>query len=218
MKPDTGWMKSQFVAFNRRYFQTRLPLPQFRVSNARTFLGNMRWREDRIRHKYYDFKLTMSVYYDLEEKELQNVMLHEMIHYYIAYHHLKDTSPHGRVFCGIMDKLNACGWDIRISHRHSAANEASSEAPSPGRRLIGVFFVRNEIFYAVINPRYVGKIINGLSRVADFKKLEWYISSDDDFKKMPIIRSLRGYKINEERLEELKKKMTPVVLKEGMII
>ena len=134
MKPDTGWMKSQFVAFNRRYFQTRLPLPQFRVSNARTFLGNMRWREDRIRHKYYDFKLTMSVYYDLEEKELQNVMLHEMIHYYIAYHHLKDTSPHGRVFCGIMDKLNACGWDIRISHRHSAANEASSEAPSPGRR------------------------------------------------------------------------------------
>lgn len=98
MKPDTGWMKSQFVAFNRRYFQTRLPLPQFRVSNARTFLGNMRWREDRIRHKYYDFKLTMSVYYDLEEKELQNVMLHEMIHYYIAYHHLKDTSPHGGSF------------------------------------------------------------------------------------------------------------------------
>ena len=201
MRPNLTWMMSQFVSFNQRYFQRRLPLPVFRLSKARTFLGNMKWKEDRLKHKYFDYQLTMSEYYDLEEHELQSVMLHEMIHYFIAFNHIKDTSPHGKVFCGIMDKLNACGWNIK-----------------PGRRLIGVFIMKQEIYYAVINPGYVGRIVSGMFSTPDFRELKWYVSNDDYFKQFPLIRSLRGYKINNEKLKELEKIMSPVVLKEGMMI
>ena len=220
MRPNLTWMMSQFVSFNQRYFQRRLPLPAFRLSKARTFLGNMKWKENRLKHKYFDYQLTMSEYYDLEEHELQSVMLHEMIHYFIAFNYIKDTSPHGKVFCSIMDKLNACGWNIRISH-HSTENGESSTARKtyrPGRRLIGVFIMKQEIYYAVINPGYVGRIVSGMFSTPDFRELKWYVSNDDYFKQFPLIRSLRGYKINNEKLKELEKIMSPVVLKEGMMI
>ena len=110
--------------------------------------------------------------------------------------------PHGKVFCGIMDKLNACGWNIRISH-HSTENGESSTARKtyrPGRRLIGVFIMKQEIYYAVINPGYVGRIVSGMFSTPDFRELKWYVSNDDYFKQFPLIRSLRGYKINKKKL------------------
>ena len=58
----------------------------------------------------------MSTYYDMTDKQAKSVLLHEMIHYIIGYTGLKDTSAHGVVFKGLMDKLNSqYGWDIRVS-------------------------------------------------------------------------------------------------------
>ncbi|MGI6222259.1 MAG: SprT-like domain-containing protein [Prevotella sp.] len=215
MKPDITWMKVSFEAFNNRYFKSQLPLPVFKLTNARTYLGNMRWKEDRLRHRRYQFVLSMSTRFDLEEKLLLSVMLHEMIHYYISYNWIKDTSPHGKVFRGIMEKLNACGWDIQVSHRTVGG---VTRQERPGRRLIGVIFMENGTFFSVINPGYVGRILYGLRSVRGFKDIRWFISSDDYFKRFPLTRSLRGVKISSQRLEELKKMMTPVVLKEGMVI
>ena len=114
-----------------------------------------------------------------------------------------------------MDKLNACGWDIRISH-HSKGDTPQQQAP--GNRLIGVISMEKETYFAVINPGYVGRIIAGLLGLPGFKEISWYISDDDYFKKFQLTRSLRGIKIGSERLEELKKMMKPIVPKEGMII
>lgn len=208
-------MRASFETLNQRYFKSQLPPPAFRLTRARTYLGNMRWKEDRLRHRRYDFVLTMSTLYDYGEKEMMSVMLHEMIHYYIAYNWIKDTSPHGQVFRGIMDKLNACGWDIRISH-HSKGDTPRQQAP--GNRLIGVISMEKETYFAVINPGYVGRIIAGLLGLPGFKEISWYISDNDYFKKFQLTRSLRGIKIGSERLEELKKMMKPIVPKEGMII
>ena len=45
--------------------------------------------------------------------QAKSVLLHEMIHYIIGYTGLKDTSAHGVVFKGLMDKLNSqYGWDM----------------------------------------------------------------------------------------------------------
>ncbi len=52
------------------------------------------------------FKLSMSTYYDMTDKQAKSVLLHEMIHYIIGYTGLKDTASHGVVFRGMMDKLN----------------------------------------------------------------------------------------------------------------
>ncbi len=67
------------------------------------------------RTKLYDFKISMSTYYHMTEKQAKSVLLHEMIHYIIGYTGLKDMSSYGLVFRGMMDKLNRTyGSDIRV--------------------------------------------------------------------------------------------------------
>ncbi len=51
----------------------------------------------------------------MTDRQAKSVLLHEMIHYAIAYTGLRDTSSHGVVFRGMMDNLNRkYGWDIRV--------------------------------------------------------------------------------------------------------
>lgn len=110
------WMERWFETFNISYFDAQLPLPVMALSRARTRLGQMafkrvsRWGKVRL----YDFKISMTTYYDMTDRQAKSVLLHEMIHYVIAYTGLRDTSSHGVVFRGMMDNLNRkYGWDIR---------------------------------------------------------------------------------------------------------
>ena len=111
------WMERWFETFNSSYFDAQLPLPVMALSRARTRLGQMafkrasRWGKVRL----YDFKISMTTYYDMTDRQAKSVLLHEMIHYAIAYTGLRDTSSHGVVFRGMMDNLNRkYGWDIRV--------------------------------------------------------------------------------------------------------
>lgn len=110
-------MEKWFRFFDDEYFGGKLPTPELGVTRAKTRLGQMAYKRATRwgRTKLYDFKISMSTYYDMTEKQAKSVLLHEMIHYMIGYTGLKDTSSHGIVFRGMMDKLNRTyGWDIRV--------------------------------------------------------------------------------------------------------
>ena len=111
------WMEEWFKRFDQEYFGGKLPLPELSLTRAKTRLGQLAFKRASRwgRTKLYDFKLSMSTYYDMTEQQAKSVLLHEMIHYIIGYTGLKDTSPHGVVFRGMMDNLNRkYGWDIRV--------------------------------------------------------------------------------------------------------
>lgn len=80
-----------FRQFNADYFGDELPVPRIALSKARTRLGTMSYRRVRklLRWTYTDFTIRISTYYECSEREYQETLLHEMIHYYIAY----KTSP-----------------------------------------------------------------------------------------------------------------------------
>ena len=112
-------MENRFEIFNRQYFQGQLPKPGFTLSRARTQLGQCRCRYKKRglwqRNKLESCVIALSTYYDMEEREACNVLLHEMIHYYIAHNQLKDTSAHGRLFRQIAQSLNArWGWQVSV--------------------------------------------------------------------------------------------------------
>ena len=48
----------------------------------------------------------MSLTLDLPEQEVEDTILHEMIHYYIAEHQIKDNKAHGREFMRMAQELN----------------------------------------------------------------------------------------------------------------
>ena len=110
-------MEEWFKRFDQEYFGGKLPLPELGLTRAKTRLGQLAFKRSSRwgRTKLYDFKLSMSTYYDMTDKQAKSVLLHEMIHYIIGYTGLKDTAPHGVVFRGMMDSLNRkYGWDIRV--------------------------------------------------------------------------------------------------------
>lgn len=107
-----------FRQFNADYFGDELPVPRIALSKARTRLGTMSCRRVRklLRWTYTDFTIRISTYYECSEREYQETLLHEMIHYYIAYKNISDTSSHGKVFRQIMLQLNnEHGWNITIT-------------------------------------------------------------------------------------------------------
>lgn len=62
--------------------------------------------------------LTLSCRYDLPEAQLEDIVIHEMIHYYIHHSKLRDTSSHGQIFRRMMEDINKrYGRHITISHR-----------------------------------------------------------------------------------------------------
>ena len=111
------WMEEWFRRFDHDYFGGKLPVPELGLTRAKTRLGQLAYKRATRwgRTKLYDFKLSMSTYYDMTDRQAKSVLLHEMIHYIIGFTGLKDTAPHGIVFRGMMDNLNRkYGWDIRV--------------------------------------------------------------------------------------------------------
>ena len=91
------------------------------LSNSKSFVGAVTYKKKRLTGAPYDFKLRISTRMDLPEEEVQDTIIHEMIHYYIALNHIKDTSSHGKVFRSIMGTINSkFGRHIKISHRPTA--------------------------------------------------------------------------------------------------
>ncbi len=206
MTLTTEHLRQWFASFNTEYFGGELPEPVLKVSNSRTMLGQFRCRRQRKwpfgRNRMTDFTIKVSAYYDTGEREYRNTLLHEMIHYHIAYHGLKDTSPHGKTFRAIMERLNReHGWDIRVSTpaRKWVVAERNVRAgydvlvinAADGRRLV-----------AVANPAYRERLDAMARRTRAIAGHRWYTSGDAFFASFPRVRTLRGRVVTESELTE----------------
>ena len=124
MIPTVPYIQSCFGEFNARFFSGALPPVPIKLSHARTFLGKLTFTKHRSwlfgPTRYENFVLRINARIDLPEDLIEDTILHEMIHYYIAVNQLRDTSAHGRLFRREMKRINAEGnRHITISYRLS---------------------------------------------------------------------------------------------------
>lgn len=122
MVPTIPYIQSRFDEFNARFFAGALPPVPIKLSNARTFLGKLTFTKRRKwlfgEWTYSNFVLRINTRFDLPEQLIEDTILHEMIHYYIAVNQLRDTSTHGHLFRQEMKRINAEGnRHITISYR-----------------------------------------------------------------------------------------------------
>lgn len=138
MRATLSYIQQKFEEFNQLCFEGKLPPVPIVLSNARTYLGVCAYKTKRdllMRRRHYDFRLRISTRFDLPEEEIADTLLHEMIHYHIAYNHLKDTSCHGKLFRAMMNDFNArFGRHITISHRLSEEQRLQYTAAKSERR------------------------------------------------------------------------------------
>ena len=208
-------MEQWFTTFNEQYFDSGLPLPRLALSRSKTRLGSMSCkRVTRLLRgtKFSDFTIRLSNYYDLSERDFQNVLLHEMIHYHIAYAGVKDTSPHGVVFRRMAEAFNRkYGWNIKVTGSTRGIKPAK---PQPDREflVLALLLDSGEHLFSVVNPRYAHEIDRNISCVSRVKSVSWYTTRDRYFMEFPRVRSLRGRRVSMEVYEKKTAEMTPIVV------
>ena len=214
MQIDTLWMKTNFMRFNTQYFDGVLPLPRLRAGRSRTQLGTMSCKRKTSwgRTKLYDFTISLSNYYDQTEHQFQSVLLHEMIHLSIAVSGVKDTSPHGVVFRGLMQRLNRDGWDIQIMTKTRDYTKAYTGTATVIAQYIVLALEMNDgkRFLSSVNPKFVRDINRQLKMVPQISHFAWFTTSDRWFETMPKVRSLRGRRVTAEVFQAKTQTMKPI--------
>lgn len=214
----TEWMDEWFRRFDREYFGGKLPVPELGLTRAKTRLGQLSYKRVTRwgRTKLYDFKLSMSTYYDMTDRQAKSVLLHEMIHYIIGYTGLKDTSSHGIVFRGMMDNLNRkYDWDIRVTTstkgwKVSETVEEKKQKQGPQTYLMLAVEMRDGKHYlSRVNPGFARRIEMGLKQTREVASYRWYTTQEPYFEDYPQVRSLRGRRISQADFSKLLNVLTP---------
>ena len=212
------WMEEWFRRFDQDYFGGKLPVPELGLTRAKTRLGQLAYKRATRwgRTKLYDFKLSMSTYYDMTDRQAKSVLLHEMIHYIIGFTGLKDTAPHGIVFRGMMDNLNRkYGWDIRVmtstkGWKVSEWAEERQKAKGPQTYLMLAIEMQDGKHYlSRVNPSFARRIESKLALVRELRSHRWYTTQEPYFEDYPQVRSLRGRRISKSDFEKLRNVLTP---------
>ena len=88
-------IEEQFNKWNGVIFNNELPTPHFEVCHTKSFLGQFQWRNVLNEEVY---KIRISTFYDRPFEYFVDTIVHEMLHFYIRYNNIKDTSSHGRIW------------------------------------------------------------------------------------------------------------------------
>jgi hypothetical protein len=107
MIADINTMSRMFKECNEKYFDGSLPKPGFQLINKLNTLARFVYNKDKKgKHpiKWQVVKFTDC--YDFPEEDFREIMVHELIHYYIAWNGIKDNKDHGREFMRIANEIN----------------------------------------------------------------------------------------------------------------
>ena len=195
-------LQQWFADFNARYFGGSLPLPELKLSKARTRLGYMQCvsrRKGLLARRERSFSIHVSTYYKCSERDFQTVLLHEMIHYYICLNRLRDTSSHGPLFRAHMERINSQGWHITVTTDTSGWEPAVKPKRPDYHLLLVVATSRGERFISAVSKGAIGKLHADIARAgAQIVSEEWFVSRDARFDTFAHVRSLRGRRIRSE--------------------
>lgn len=89
-------IKKEFDKWNGIIFNNELPTPAFELMQTKRLLGQFRWRKIGANKKGYTIRI--SVFYDRPFESYVDTIVHEMLHFYIRFKEIKDTSSHGKIW------------------------------------------------------------------------------------------------------------------------
>jgi hypothetical protein len=208
MRPTFDDIQRYFEEYNRLIFEGKLPMPRIRLTAAKTYLGRMSFRKHTSalrKVSYSDFTLSFSTLMDLPEEVVQDTVIHEMIHYHITFHGLKDTSSHGPLFRQIMNDINTrFGRHLSISHRSTEAERLS--VPQKLKwHVVAVVKMRDERTGIKVLPHVKSSIASYYQRVKrarDVHSIQLFNSRHPYFNQFPCSSATCVHFVEKEKIEE----------------
>lgn len=211
MEITIAYLEEKYKQLNGRMFDNELPPVQMETGSAKTYLAKCCYKE-RINRKtrkgeYFDFRIRVNIRFVWEtEAQLEDVLIHEMIHLYILYNRLPDNGPHGQIFVRMMNDINE-RYGRHICVRHKASSEESAQMRNTRRAwhvIAVVTFTDGKVGIKVL-PRIVERITNyyhcvmSASEVSDIRL---YMSDDIFWNRYPNSSALKVYYLDSTEIEQ----------------
>lgn len=208
MKPTLQFLQQSFEKYNRKIFGGRLPEVNIGLCEATSFIGQykskVRTLPDGTR-QHYDHQLKFSLSFDLAKDELEDTVIHEMIHFFIAWNELTDSSTHGHLFKALMRSINDThGRHITISHRLSHSQLATARATKKKWHVIAILHFSSGEKGVKVLPRVIPKIIdyyNQIIAASNIEEVDLYLHCDPFFNRYPTSVSRRCQLITQEEID-----------------
>lgn len=121
MKANVAYLENKFKYYNELMFGGLLKPVPIGLADVSSYMGRCNFTTKRLpdgRVHKTAFNMVFNTRIDISEEELDDTLIHEMIHYFIGCHQLIDTGPHGHIFKSVMESLNSTyGRHITVSAR-----------------------------------------------------------------------------------------------------
>lgn len=207
MKPTIPYLRERFEYFNTLIFGGRLPEVPIALCEVSSFVGqhksNIRNLPDG-RREFYGHQLRFSTLFDLPERELEDTLIHEMIHYFVAYNGLQDRSPHGPLFKALMNSINEThGRSIGVSRRMTHGELDNVKNSRKKWHVIAILhFTGGETGVKVL-PRVIPKIIEyykNITQAPNISRVDLYLHNNPFFNRFPTSTGRRCQAISKEEV------------------
>lgn len=160
----TEFLYNKFNEFNEEFFDGSLPQIKIIIGKSRKSYGLFHFSIDRTTKVKTPIHISISGYFERSEKEYCQTLIHEMIHYYIAYNLLAlDEDAHGKTFQSMMNVINAM-QDKYVIRVHSIGD-------LPENRKLG----KDMTFKAIIFTH------DGIQKIARVRKTETIESIEESY-------------------------------------
>ena len=207
MKATILYIEQKFEEFNQQMFAGQLPKLPIELSDAKTFLGvcAFKTRKGKDGKKIcYDFKLRINTRIDLPEEEIEDTIIHEMIHYFIGYNQLEDASAHGPMFLHMMNTINEkYGKHLSVSHKGTQEQNEQAVDTKQHWPVVAVVKFKDGRYGIQVLPRVQQRIVNYYNKVGnsnEVEKIELYMSNNIYFNRFPNSAALNVQYVDVEEI------------------
>ena len=206
MIPTVEYLEERFDSVNESCFEGALPRIPIKLSRARTFVGRLQykpvrnWRGRVVGGE--NFIIRISTKFDLPEAEIEDTLIHEMIHYWIVLNGLRDSSTHGRLFRAKMKEINELyGRHLTISHR-STPEELDRDTRVRDHYLCVSQLADGRTAVTVAARTRIRSIQWHFRRSPTVRSTVWYHSRDPWFNRFPCCRTPKLYPVDPATLQQ----------------
>ena len=173
-------------------FDGKLPEPPISITNAKTYLGVCAFRKHRKWHgrlEYSDFKIRISRRFDLSRDEIDDTIIHEMIHYYIGLFSPADMPGHSAMFRRMMADINArYGRHISVSHRLTPEQQEQATDHRPKKHIVAKVVLKDGRTGIKVIPcmeRHISRYRRGMMASGKVSSIEFYQTTDPFYNRFP---------------------------------
>ncbi|MEE0979162.1 MAG: SprT-like domain-containing protein [Muribaculaceae bacterium] len=209
MQFTLDFINTKFDEFNSHIFAGLLPKPPILLCDTKNTIGQCVSPIGPIlagqpRHSF--FKLRFSLRFDMKQNELEDVIIHEMIHYFILLHGLTDSSPHGDIFKALMHSINAKhGRNISIRYKSQNGDTARIMDERKTWHVIAVMTASDGKSYIKVLPRVAERIVkfrNDVLKAQNIRSIDLYLHNNPFFNQYPVSAALRMYLLSKEEIDK----------------